>query len=385
VEELGTDFVGRGWLAKALLLDLEKIDPRIFKQFVVIYGESGTGKSTFITRLFDPMFCQQQGGAWESLHQRVLARHVCRVQDTETLDPLKWAQSLAGQIFLAVSGADKMKDALAIGGHLDRQSFADWLEKQDSVRKILNEWVLPLLSSFGSAQELKGLDTIVVDSLDEAQTQNIINGTSRDTIVSYLVEFRTKWPSWISFLATSRPDPATKKVLLPLTGASIDVKDPQNLKDIRAFVLHGLERGFRLVGPRDTNWTTNQLLARVLQCHALNQLLDVSSRKVLATAPMCRNWQLWQPGTVDQICDKANGVFMYAQEVLKQLNDDPFLDLDSLPVKLAALYMERYKKTFPKGTLVRFKKHSYPMLNVFEHGCKTYIRQPTTIPRYMGL
>ena len=25
------------------------------------------------------------------------------------------------------------------------------------------------------------------------------------------------------------------------------------------------------------------------------------------------------------------------------------------------------------------------LLNVFEHGCKTYIRQPTTIPRYMGL
>ena len=79
---------------------------------------------------------------------------------------------------------------------------------------------------------------------------------------------------------------------------------------------------------------------------------------------MCRNWHLWQPGTVDLICNKANGVFMYAREVLKQLNDDPFLDLESLPFGLAELYMTRYVKTFPHGSLKQFQSHSEPMLSM---------------------
>jgi len=91
-------------------------------------------------------------------------------------------------------------------------------------------------------------------------------------------------------------------------------------------------------------------------------MLDIKSRDLLARAPMCNNWRLWQPGTVDLICSKASGVFMYAQEVLKQLNDDPFLDLEELPEKLAKLYMERYVKTFPDNALKRFQIHSEPML-----------------------
>ena len=110
-----------------------------------------------------------------------------------------------------------------------------------------------------------------------------------------------------------------------MTGASIDVHDPRNLKDIRDFVINGLESGFRL-GNQDAFQQTNYFLSKVLQCYELQELLDVRSRDVLARAPMCRGWRLWQPTTVDLICTKAAGVFMYAQEVLRQLNDDPFLD-----------------------------------------------------------
>ena len=54
---------------------------------------------------------------------------------------------------------------------------------------------------------------------------------------------------------------------------------------------------------------------------------------------------------------------MYAREVLQQLNDDPFLDLESLPFGLAELYMTRYVKTFPSDdALDQFEEHSGPML-----------------------
>ena len=54
---------------------------------------------------------------------------------------------------------------------------------------------------------------------------------------------------------------------------------------------------------------------------------------------------------------------MYASEVLRQLKDDPMLDLNGLPEGLAELYMTRYEKTFPEDDDVdQFAEHSGPML-----------------------
>ena len=80
---------------------------------------------------------------------------------------------------------------------------------------------------------------IAIDSLDEARTHAVLGGASKDTIVTYLVEFRHQWPTWLCFLATSRPDVETKTALRPLTGdATIDVEDENNLMDVQSFVEH---------------------------------------------------------------------------------------------------------------------------------------------------
>jgi WD40 repeat protein len=371
VKELGQHFVGRDWLATATENEINKSNrdtdnetketSTSAKQTVVVYGDSGTGKSAFFSRILDTKFCHDKGGSWLKLHNRVLARHICRVQDDDSLSPIKWVRSLAGQIFSIFSQNGKINTALEIWNHSDSDSFINWIESENSVRKILSEWVLPVLNTINDASELGGKCLIMIDSLDEALTIDVLHGDLKDTIVTFLLEFRKEWPSWIQFLVTSRPDVITKKKLNPLTGASIDVHDERNLKDIRDFVEHSLERGFRL-GKQGSFQSTNQSLSRVLQCQELNELLDEKSRNTLANAPMCRNWHLFQPGTIDQICNKAAGVFMYAREVLSQLNDDPFLDLENLPLGLADLYMERFKRTFPSGTLAKFKKHSEPML-----------------------
>jgi hypothetical protein len=348
---------------------------RAVSQFVVIYGESGTGKSAFVTRLFDPDFCHQKGGAWEYLHNRILAKHICQVQDDETLDPLRWVQSLAGQLFLVVSGVGKMKEALAIGGHQDRDRFVEWLEKETSVRTILNEWVLPLLSLFDSAQEFGGMDTIVIDSLDEASTFAVLEGedfksargqrSTGRTIVHFLLEYRYKWPSWVRFIATSRPDPDTKNILKPLTGARIDVKNDQepmsmscqqNLKDVREFLQLKL-KAFE-------DWNYLPPFPDAVASVVFSYMNDDWRALLRMTCHSCR-YTFDQ--VVEKICEKANGVFMYAKEVLSQLNENTFhVDLNALPKELGALYMKRYALTFPKnqGAINQYEEHSKPMLEL---------------------
>lgn len=134
----------------------------------------------------------------------MLGHHICRVQHDESLDPIEWARGLAVQIFLAFSGNAKMKEALVVSGCEDVDAFTNWIEKEHSVRKILGEYVIQLLDSINGPEELNGMDTIGIDSLDEALTINVLHGTNKETIVSYLLEYRKKWPSWIQFLATSR-------------------------------------------------------------------------------------------------------------------------------------------------------------------------------------
>ena len=400
IAELGEGFVGRAWLAEALEAELSKHEAepatsgsaagsdvkassssssavaeapyRSLPPAVVMYGDSGTGKSSFVCRVLDEKVCKKLGGSWERLNGRVLARHLCQFHNEDSLDPLEWSQALAGQIFLRAAEMGKKAEALASGGdHESRRDLVNWIRAQTSARRILENCVIPMLNVIGENQSkgrdgLGVRDIIWVDSLDEAMTRSVVGGTSGGknnfTIVSLLIEFQKKWPPWVRIVATSRPDPDTKEQLQPLCGASIDVHSEQNRNDVRDFVVAKLERGFRL-SSRGTYQRTNQWLSKILQCFELQEMMEEQDRDKLRRAPLCHGWRLWQPATVDAICAKAGGVFMYACEVLRQLSDNPRLDLNSLPDELAELYLKRYNSTFPGGDAAdQFDEHSRPML-----------------------
>ena len=57
---------------------------------------------------------------------------------------------------------------------------------------------------------------------------------------------------------------------------------------------------------------------------------------------------------------------MFASEVLRQLEEDPDLDLNALPAGLAELYMDRYQRPFGRGKdgQVAFRLYTAPMLGV---------------------
>ncbi|MEC7725084.1 MAG: hypothetical protein VYD05_06205, partial [Planctomycetota bacterium] len=245
---------------------------------LIIFGEAGTGKSAFVGRVLDAAFCEREGAPWAQLHRRVLARHMCRVQDADSLDPLRWARGLAGQIFLAAARAGHVDAALGVLGHGSREAFAAWLGGEGSFRGVLRSWVIPALETLGGPDKLGGKDTIWVDSLDEALTASVALGNagprSPDTVVSALREFRRAWPPWLRLVATSRPDRDTKAQLRALDGPRIDVGDENNRADIRAYVERRLRnRGFRLV--KDTREARR---AHLLQLRAVRDMLDPATR-----------------------------------------------------------------------------------------------------------
>ena len=183
VRELGRDFVGRRWLAQDVRDELYGDDAETkttecrnargsYAPFLVIFGESGTGKSAFLGRILDARFCGDAGGPWAQLHRRVLARHICQVQDAESLDAVLWAKSLAGQVFLAAAGAGNMATALGILGHADREAFAAWLEGADSYRIGCGTGCSRPGKLGGRAASVDGHH--LIDSLDEALTASVV-------------------------------------------------------------------------------------------------------------------------------------------------------------------------------------------------------------------
>jgi hypothetical protein len=195
IAELGEGFVGREWLAQMVVNELNgtsaegdvasdtagdaaeeetktnsSVMSSVKKGMVVVYGDSGTGKTAFVCRILDKSFCIQQDGPWKQLNDRILARHMCTVNDSDSLDPLKWAKSLTGQIFEKLEAAEAIEQVLKIAGHENRDEWLTWFGELDSTRKVLNECLLPMLNMNGIQEMLNGLDLIVIDSLDEAST-----------------------------------------------------------------------------------------------------------------------------------------------------------------------------------------------------------------------
>ena len=65
----------------------------------------------------------------------ILARHMCTVNDSDSLDPLKWAKSLTGQIFEKLEAAEAIEHVLKIAGHENRDEWLTWFGELERKKK----------------------------------------------------------------------------------------------------------------------------------------------------------------------------------------------------------------------------------------------------------
>ena len=106
LHRLSSGFVGRDWLATRVheLLQHEarlKSEEEGRAPFLVIFGGAGTGKSSFMANVIAKR--GTHNSPWRKLHERVLAFHICRYSDGDTLIPKTFLRRLCRVLAKALS------------------------------------------------------------------------------------------------------------------------------------------------------------------------------------------------------------------------------------------------------------------------------------------
>ena len=301
-------FVGRVWLAEQLSSSLARLKPN---RAILITGIGGTGKSFFFDRLLDNVTCIKLGGHWAELNRLMLGRQCCMFKYSDSLHPRKFVESLIGQLLRAIKDSGHTF-TLDDGRKTPVDKFLyDHLKtpKHTEASVIAREVLVPALRAVGGAEALGGKCIILVDSLDEAQCRE------GNTIIPVLVDLMLMSPGWLRWVATSRPHPAVKAEIKPVIGGSIELSlhGKNQEADVREFV---------------------------------EKTLNLPTQREQAVV----------------ICKKAGGLFTYAVMAVGMLEDDPEMDVHSLPASVVDLFKDLYFGRKYKGKLRKYGKYPARML-----------------------
>lgn len=285
LHEKRQDFIGRQWL-------FDEIDAwragSTRERASLIVGDPGIGKSTFVAE----MIHRNPSG-------QVLAYHICRADDPETLRPSTFVMSLAGMI---------------AGRH---PTFADLLESpqfqelfdprtvSSRPAHVFDQGLIAGLQQLHAPTD--GIRYLLIDALDEALTL----GEGQLNIVTLLSTRLERFPSWLRVVATTRREPDVLTRLSGLRAASIDAHRRDNLDDIDQFIA-----------------------ARLLTPNLAERL--AASRVPLATVQQ-------------KLRAKADGNFLYVSQALQDIERDnyAFSRLDELPQGLNQWYEAWFARKFP--------------------------------------
>jgi len=278
-------FIGREWL-------VDEIDAwrtaSSSERALLIIGDPGIGKSAFVAE----MIHLNPGG-------QVLAYHICRADDPETLRPATFLMSLTGMI------AGRLP---AFAGLLEAPHFQELFDPRTVSGRpahVFDQGLIAALHQLPAPPE--GIRYLLIDALDEAL--NV--GEGQLTIVSLLTTRLERFPAWLRIVATTRREPDVLNRLSGLRAASIDAHRQDNLDDIDRFI------EARLQSPN---------LAERL----------AASRVPLAVAQQ-------------KLRTSAGGNFLYVSQALQDIERDnySFDRLDELPSGLIGRYASFFERAFP--------------------------------------
>ena len=113
-------------------------------QLVIVYGDSGTGKTSFLCRCLDSDFCRKERAlAFISTAESCSTSLHSKRRSPSTLG---CGPGLAGQVFGAIKEDETARDhALGIVGHDDEDSFCTWVRPLR--QNCSSDWLIPVLSA----------------------------------------------------------------------------------------------------------------------------------------------------------------------------------------------------------------------------------------------
>ena len=228
----------------------------------------------------------------------VAAFHLCRFGHAQKSDPRRVVTSLAYQLSTQLPSYEARLITM------DLES----LVKDDAGTMFDNLLVQPLTKLDQPSHPI----VIVIDALDEATVEG------RNELATFIAAEFPRTPIWLRMIITARPEHAVTSPLQALDRFVLDTATDANRSDVRAHLWHQLAP----------------------------LLLSRQDAKCL----------------VEQILDKSEGVFLYAQCACHDLQRG-YLSLDRLdqfPQGLGGVYWQFLQRQFPD--LERFRKDTRPAL-----------------------
>ncbi len=282
IERKSLLFTGREWIFEQI--DLWPYHPE--ERALLIVGEPGFGKSSIVA---------------QRVHlnpgKQVVAHHFCQAEETETLHPGRFVQSIAAMLANHLPAfKQQLKRPASIAALSSQRCDAD-------PAGSFSEGILVPLREIPAPAG--GVRYILVDALDEAL---IFRGGPN--IVDVLSERIERLPQWLRIVATTRDEHAVRNRLGGLRVLKLEASNPGNSKDIETFIVSRLE---------------SPELAEMI----------VGSR-------------LTKSRVVHGLLEKADGNFLYAATVLEGIQRGEYrLDcLQELPPGLNGLYLRFFERIF---------------------------------------
>ena len=317
-------FTGRTWVFEQIDAWLaDAAGPRFF----LLAGEPGSGKTALVARLcqFSQGLADSPYGLPHLTRDFLSAYHFCRADDSDFLDPLTFARSLAlqltrypqyAQALLELGEQDvnirvelhiqEVHEGGAVQGVVIEHLTVANLNAQECFNRLVRDPLRTLYSS-GFSTPI----TILVDGLDEALVY-----PGRPTIVELLSRLQTL-PDQVRFILTSRSDARIEGTFPEAEGLLLSAPrfDQYNRKDISDYIRQRL--------------ASDEALAEKI-AHLEPEQLNVK---------------------VETLTEKAAGNFQYITFLLNEISRNlrTFEELDGLPEGLDNLYADSLNRVVQLG------------------------------------
>lgn len=286
IAEKSRGFAGREWLFA--MLDDWKASGQ--ESFLLIAGNPGSGKSSIIAEL-----------ARRHHEHQVIAWHFCQADTAQTMSAWMFVRQLAAQLSQNLPGYAEQLNTTVV-----KQALSAAACKEDPATAFDIGILSPLqkLSSQPSRPVL-----LLIDALDESL---VATSAGQSIGIVQLLSLRlNRFPPWLRLIATTRRDPDVLNRLRGHRVLELESNHASNRSDLDAYIACRLESPL------------------------LRSKIEGSGR------PHRR--------FVDQLLEKSDGNFLYAQQTLDGIERDvyPISGIESLPPGLFGIYQTFFERQFP--------------------------------------